>query len=88
MEAEDKDYLDIEVAATRVLNYLIEYIEEHHYPPSFREIQKALNLNSTRTVWRTLRRLQKTGYVLPYPHMQARSAWPRCLRVQNLLREP
>jgi len=87
MEAEDKGYLDIEIAATKVLNYLIEYIEKHHYPPSFREIQKALNLNSTRTVWRAIRRLQKTGYVLPYPYMQTRSAWPRCLRVQNLLEE-
>jgi len=46
-----------------VLEYIIDYIERNEYPPTFREIAKALNITSTKGVTDHLIVLEKKGYI-------------------------
>lgn len=46
-----------------VLNYIREEVVNKNYPPSVREICKALNLSSSSTVHSHLKALQKKGYI-------------------------
>lgn len=46
-----------------VLNYVKNYIANHGYPPSVREIGKALGLNSPATIQSHLNALETKGYV-------------------------
>ncbi|HEY8443453.1 MAG TPA: transcriptional repressor LexA [Clostridia bacterium] len=47
----------------KVLEYLKKYITKYGYPPTVREICKALNITSTATAHYTLNRLQAYGYI-------------------------
>jgi len=46
-----------------ILDYMIEYTEEHSYPPSVREICAAVGLKSTATVHAHLCNLEKRGLI-------------------------
>jgi len=47
----------------RILAFIRDYLEEHRYPPTIREIGKAVGINSTSVVKYNLDRLQKKGYI-------------------------
>ena len=46
-----------------ILNYLVEYINTHDYPPSIREIGANFGLTSPATIHAHLRHLQKKNYL-------------------------
>jgi len=47
----------------RILEFLIEYVAENGYPPSFREIGVAAGISSTSVVSYNLERLEERGYL-------------------------
>jgi repressor LexA len=47
----------------RVLEYLREYVAEHGYPPSIREVGDAVGLTSSSSVAYQLRVLEERGYI-------------------------
>lgn len=47
----------------RVYEFIKSYIEEHHYPPTFREIGDGVGLRSTNTVHGHVHRLQELGMI-------------------------
>lgn len=46
-----------------ILNYLKEFIADHKYPPSIREICDGINLRSPATVFVHLNKLEEKGYI-------------------------
>jgi len=52
---------------TKVVRFLIEYIAEHGYSPSFTEIMTASGLNTLSAVSYTLDRLVKEGVIKKSP---------------------
>ena len=52
----------------RILVYLEEFLEEHGYPPSIRQIQTALGLSSTSVVDYNLTLLEKRNLIRREPH--------------------
>ena len=58
----------------RVLNYLVSYLTQHGYQPTVREICKACQCKSTKTVSELLASLGEKGYVeLPTTTSRARA---------------
>jgi repressor LexA len=47
----------------RILDFIREFIDEHDYPPSIRQIQEACDISSTSVVDYNLRILEKNGYI-------------------------
>jgi repressor LexA len=47
----------------RILEFIRQYVEEHNYPPTIREIGKAVTIPSTSVVKYNLERLQEKGYI-------------------------
>ena len=47
----------------RILDFIREFIDEHDYPPSIRQIQEACDISSTSVVDYNLRILEKQGYI-------------------------
>ena len=47
----------------RMLDFIVSFSEEHGYPPSIREIGKAVNISSTSVVNYNLNRLVEEGYL-------------------------
>jgi repressor LexA len=47
----------------RILGFIGEFIEEHDYPPSIRQIQEACDISSTSVVDYNLRILERQGYI-------------------------
>jgi repressor LexA len=47
----------------RILNYIVDYVEEKGYPPSIREIGNAFGISSLRGVTVHLDALQRKGYI-------------------------
>lgn len=47
----------------RMLDFIRAYLEEHNYPPTIREIGKAVGIPSTSVVKYNLERLQEKGYI-------------------------
>lgn len=47
----------------RILNYLVEYLREHTYQPSIREIGKRFGIKSTKTVSEHLQALARKGHI-------------------------
>lgn len=47
----------------RIFEYIQEFIEEHDYPPSIRQIQEACQISSTSVVDYNLRILERLGYI-------------------------
>jgi repressor LexA len=58
-----------------VLLAIVDLTEEHGYPPTVREIGKAVGLCSTSTVWHHIETLRRLGYVTGFGNS------PRTLRV-------
>jgi repressor LexA len=46
-----------------ILTFIHDYLEEHNYPPTIREIGKAVKISSTSVVKYNLERLQEKGYI-------------------------
>ena len=47
----------------QILHALAEWLREHHYPPSIRELAEAIGISSTRTVFDYLKQLEELGYI-------------------------
>lgn len=47
----------------KIYDYIKSYIEEKQYPPTIREIAKAVGLNSPSTVHGHLDRMRRKGYI-------------------------
>ena len=47
----------------RILEFIQEFIGDHDYPPSIRQIQEACKISSTSVVDYNLRILEKEGYI-------------------------
>ena len=47
----------------RILEFIHDYHEEHHWAPSFREIMAAVGLKSTSTIMFHVHKLEFKGYV-------------------------
>lgn len=47
----------------QILDYIVQHIEAHGYPPTVREIGEAVNLSSSSTVHAHLRRLEQAGLI-------------------------
>jgi repressor LexA len=47
----------------RILNYLVDYLKDHTYQPSIREIGKRFAIKSTKTVSEHLQSLAEKGYI-------------------------
>ncbi len=47
----------------RMLEFIRSYFEEHFYPPTIREIGKAVGIPSTSVVKYNLERLQEKGFI-------------------------
>lgn len=46
-----------------ILNFLVEFIKEKHYPPTIREVQEALDVKSTSTIHKYFGLLEKEGKI-------------------------
>ncbi|OLZ09538.1 transcriptional repressor LexA [Sulfobacillus thermosulfidooxidans] len=57
----------------KILNYIQDFLAKNGYPPSVREIGKAVGLSSTASVARHLKALEKEGYISHPP--AKRRAW-------------
>lgn len=51
----------------KILGFIEEFIDEHDYPPSIRQIQEACQISSTSVVDYNLRNLEKDGYIARDP---------------------
>src|SRR3989304_2555642 len=47
----------------RILEYIRDFIDEHDYPPSIRQIQETCGISSTSVVDYNLRILERLGYI-------------------------
>ena len=47
----------------QVYDYIVKFINEHGYSPTFREIGKGIFLSSTQTIYANMRKLEQKGYV-------------------------
>ena len=54
---------DLSAKQQRILNYIRDFIEEHDYPPSIRQIQQACEISSTSVVDYNLRILERQGHI-------------------------
>src|SRR5688572_20054364 len=62
----------------RILNYLVDYLKEHTYQPSIREIGKRFSIKSTKTVSEHLQALADKG------HIERDASRSRGVRIQGL----
>ncbi len=54
---------DLSAKQQRILDYVREFIDEHDYPPSIRQIQQACEISSTSVVDYNLRILERQGHI-------------------------
>ena len=54
---------DLSAKQQRILDYIREFIDEHDYPPSIRQIQQACDISSTSVVDYNLRILERQGHI-------------------------
>jgi repressor LexA len=54
---------DLSTKQQSILDYIRDFIEEHDYPPSIRQIQEACDISSTSVVDYNLRILEKQGQI-------------------------
>ncbi len=54
---------DLSAKQQHILDYIREFIEEHDYPPSIRQIQQACEISSTSVVDYNLRILERQGHI-------------------------
>ena len=78
----------------KVLRVIREWVEEHGYPPSVREIGDAVGLQSTSSVHHQLRTLERKGYLrrdpnrtravdVRLPEENAAAAWASLARLER-----
>ncbi len=65
----------------KILNYIHDFLSKNGYPPSVREIGKAVGLSSTASVARHLKILEQEGYISHPP--AKRRAWSMGAAHQN-----
>ncbi|MSQ41211.1 MAG: repressor LexA, partial [Dehalococcoidia bacterium] len=53
----------------RILEFLRQFLQEHSYPPSVRDIQGGCDISSTSVVDYNLRALQREGYLRRSPEV-------------------
>lgn len=70
-------YEDLNESQVLILKHLKEYIDINGYPPSIREICKAVNYKSTSSVYKHLNTLEKQGYIRKDPSK------PRAIEILN-----
>ena len=58
-----KEQEELGIKEKTILNFIEKEVREKGYPPSVREIGKAVKLSSTATVYNYLKKLQKMGYI-------------------------
>ncbi len=56
-------YEGLNLKQAMIFDYIKDYYETHHYPPTVREIGDALNISSTSTVYNQLENLRRAGYI-------------------------
>ena len=54
---------DLSAKQQRILDYICEFIDDHDYPPSIRQIQQACEISSTSVVDYNLRILERQGHI-------------------------
>ncbi|HEU4760146.1 MAG TPA: repressor LexA, partial [Dehalococcoidia bacterium] len=54
---------DLSTKQRRILDYIRDFLEEHDYPPSIRQIQEACDISSTSVVDYNLRILERLGHI-------------------------
>jgi repressor LexA len=54
---------DLSAKQQRILDYIRDFIDEHDYPPSIRQIQNACDISSTSVVDYNLRILERQGHI-------------------------
>jgi repressor LexA len=54
---------DLSAKQSHIFEYIRDFIDEHDYPPSIRQIQDACSISSTSVVDYNLRILEKMGYI-------------------------
>ena len=54
---------DLSAKQQRILDYILEFIDEHDYPPSIRQIQQGCEISSTSVVDYNLRALERQGRI-------------------------
>ena len=54
---------DISARQRKIFEYVRDFIDEHDYPPSIRQIQEACSISSTSVVDYNLRILERMGYI-------------------------
>ena len=59
----------------QIYNYIVEYITENGYPPSYREIADANKISSTSTVFDVIEKLELRGLI------KTRENAPRAIKV-------
>lgn len=64
--------MNIEKKEAEIYNFIINYVEEHLYSPTVREICNGVGLKSTSSVSYRLKRLQKRG-LIEYNRMEPRT---------------
>ncbi|HAN30012.1 MAG TPA: repressor LexA [Myxococcales bacterium] len=58
-----KSSVDLTARQRNILDYLVEHVNEHGYPPSMREIGQFFGIRSTNGVSDHLRALERKGYI-------------------------
>lgn len=61
----------------RIKDFIVRYIQKHGYPPTVREIEKAVKLKSTSSVYSHLMRMFKDGMI----ETDAEPGTPRAIRI-------
>ncbi len=56
-------YEGLNLKQALIFDYIKDYYDKHHYPPTVREIGDALNISSTSTVYNQLENLRRAGYI-------------------------
>lgn len=59
----------------KIYEYIIVYVKENLYPPTVREIGKAVGLNSTSSVFSHLKTLERMGLI------EAQASEPRTIKL-------
>jgi len=82
MKKEKSNKIKLNEKEKQILDFLSKQVREKGYPPSVREICKAVGFKSTSTVHRYLERLAKHGFI----HKDATK--PRALKIINISEKP
>lgn len=59
----------------KVLGYVGEYMKDHLYPPTFKEIQEGLKINNPGSVYKVVVALARKGYIIR-DKRKHRGIWP------------